>query len=75
MEKIDPGKIITKTDMLLYNIWQELIKFNAAVCSTREGIELAEPKRSICTCKRCGAKIEGHGAFLKHARDCKKEGK
>jgi hypothetical protein len=75
MENIDPDKIITKTDMLLYLILQELQRINPPVCPTREGIEADEPKPHICTCKRCGAKIEGHGAFLKHARACKREGR
>lgn len=63
MFDIKPEQLVTKTDKLLYNIWQEL---KGNVCSTAENTEY--------TCSYCETKHPNRGKMLACAKKCKKEG-
>jgi len=73
MFDIDPDNMQSKTDKLLYNIWQELKRLNKPLCPTAEGTE-AKPAKVIA-CKKCPATFDNRGKFLSHSREHKKEGK
>jgi len=71
MFDIDPDNLVSKTDKLLYNIWQELKQLRP----TAEGTEAVIQKPKVIACKKCGEEFDNRGKFLSHSREHKKEGK
>jgi hypothetical protein len=68
--------MIQKSDKLLFNIWQELIAIREALAVPAQPQSVPKQnadKKPKVTCKRCGKQFNGHGEFLKHARECKKK--
>jgi len=58
------------TEMLLWNIWQELKEINKT-----EIIDVKVQEKPKSKCKKCGAEFENKGDFLAHSRKCKGDGK
>ncbi len=78
MFDIKPESLVSKTEKLLYNIWQELRRLNEfkpePARPMRKATKGKGKAKGFVTCKQCGEKFDNRGKFFNHLKEHKKEG-